>query len=143
MRTSELRVYSKLQRAAHQAKRAADKALLDAASITTAQASVLMVVAEGRASSQKEAADEIGLKEPAIAAMVARLINLGYLNRRRSQQDARAWTLELTEAGASAMEAVSKPFAEVNAIIEATVGADEMDDFVDHLTALERRFARD
>ena len=46
MNASKLRVYARLQRAAHLLSKAADRELLSVAGITTAQAAVLAVISE-------------------------------------------------------------------------------------------------
>ncbi|MEM9726505.1 MAG: MarR family winged helix-turn-helix transcriptional regulator [Pseudomonadota bacterium] len=142
MNALDLHVFSRLQRAAHQTRRIADKALQDAADITTSQAAVLAVVSERKSASQKQTADLLGLKEPAVAAMVARLVKLGYLGRRRSVNDGRAWELYVTDEGGAALAAVEAPFARINRAIEDAVGDQPMALFAEQLQELERRFGR-
>ena len=68
MSASKSRLYHRLQLAAHRLQKSADRAVLAAAEITTAQAAVLMLVAGG-ANSQREVATQLGLNESAVTAM--------------------------------------------------------------------------
>ena len=96
MTAASLRLYARLQSAAHLVKKAADRALIDAAGVTTAQAAVLAVVAAAEKSdatgpTQKTVAAALALNESAMTAMVSRLIVLHYLKRERNRDDRRAW----------------------------------------------------
>ena len=59
MSASKSRLYHRLQLAAHRVQKSADRALLAAAEITTAQAAVLTLVARG-AITQREVATQLG-----------------------------------------------------------------------------------
>ena len=91
MSASKSRIYHRLQLAAHRLQKSADRAVLAAADITTAQAAVLLLVGSGRAVTQREVAVQLGLNEFAVAAMALRLIGVGLLERVRDAADARAW----------------------------------------------------
>lgn len=140
MLTSRLRLYSRLQLAAHHWKKAADRALLDAANITTAQAAVLVLVSADREVRQREIAAELGLNESAVTAMVERLMKLGYLDRARSASDGRAWDLFLTSDGRRALDRIERPFREINAKIEASLGEERVRDLVSSLNRLVAEF---
>ncbi len=158
MTAARLRLYAKLQTAAHAVKKAADRALLDAAGVTTAQAAVLAVVKavatggrgdEGgggdededkRGPTQKAVAEALGLNESAVTAMANRLIALGYLTREKDARDGRARRLALTPAGEAAMHRIKAPFDEINAAIEDALGTDDLAGFANWLDALARAF---
>ncbi|MEM9617663.1 MAG: MarR family transcriptional regulator [Pseudomonadota bacterium] len=111
------RLYFRLQRTTHLLKKAADRELIAAADVTTAQASVLMIVADGADSAgvtQSHIAGRLGQNESAVTAMIARLQGLGYVERQRSPDDARVWLLQVTKKGEQALANMSKPFGEIN-----------------------------
>ena len=124
---ARLRLYHRLQLAAQRARKAADRAVAEAAGISTAQAGVLSVVAEGRDAgmpiNQRQVAARLGVNESAVTAMVARLLKLGLLERYRGT-GARDWFLRLTPAGDLARDRIRPAFATVNAVIEAQLGPD-------------------
>lgn len=142
---SRLRLYSKLQSAAHGVRKAADRALLNAAGATTAQAAVLTVVAAGRNTepngpTQKTVADALDLNESAVTAMTAKLIALGYLTREKDPGDRRAWRLALTPQGEAALERIRTPFAGINAAMEDALGTDDLEALAGALERLAQAF---
>ena len=140
MNASKLRVYARLQRAAHLLSKAADRELLSVAGITTAQAAVLAVISENDAQTQKFIANALGLNESAVVAMAGRLENLGLLSRTRSVDDGRAWVISLTVKGKRALSQITKPFAAINAKIEAAVNPDDIAAFAGVLDRLRKQF---
>lgn len=116
-RAHELRLYHRLQLAAHLTNKAADRAVHEATSLTVAQVAVLNVVELTPHATQREVAAQLGLNESALPPMVKRLCGDGLLLRQRSSHDARAWALQLTEAGRSVLRAARGPFATINATL--------------------------
>lgn len=145
MTAAKLRLYARLQSAAHLMKKTADRALMDAAGVTTAQAAVLAIVArEANADTvgptQKLIAQQLGLNESAVTAMANRLITLNYLKREKDPQDRRAWRLALTRQGKTAIKRIREPFGEINTQIETALGADNLEEFAEGLSALGNAF---
>jgi DNA-binding MarR family transcriptional regulator len=137
MSASKLRIYHRLQIAAHTMRKSADRTLLDAAGVTVAQAAVLAIVSAGANVTQRDVASALRLNESAVAAMVSRLMNLRLLQRTQSQNDSRAWSLHLTERGAAARTAAQRHFATINSGIESALTVTEIDrlaHFLDRLT---------
>lgn len=122
---SKSRLYHRLQLAAHRVQKSADRALLAAAEITTAQAAVLTLVARG-AVSQREVAMQLGLNESALTAMAQRLLGMGLLERVRDEADARAWQLRLSGDGRAALKRIDQPFRGINQTIETALTPDEI-----------------
>lgn len=116
------RLYHRLQLAAHLLKKHADRRLLDAAGITTAQAAVLVVVAEQDEPSQRAVANLLGISEPAVTGMVQRLTTAGLVERQRSDTDGRVWLLRLTTQGDEALAVARDAFTEVNALLAEVIG---------------------
>jgi DNA-binding MarR family transcriptional regulator len=116
-------LYHRLQMAARRAQRAADRELLAAAGVTTAQAAVLAVLAARGSLTQRAIAETLGLHESAVAQMVPRLLKLELVTRAHPAGDARAWELALTEAGRAAVARVGRAFGPVNATFEGALPA--------------------
>jgi DNA-binding MarR family transcriptional regulator len=132
MSASKSRLYHRLQLAAHRLQKSADRALLAAAEITTAQAAVLTLVARG-AVTQREVATQLGLNESAVTAMAQRLLGMGLLERVRDEADARAWQLRLSGDGRTALKRIEQPFKAINQTIEAVLSPEEITHLADYL----------
>ncbi|CAN5589893.1 MarR family transcriptional regulator [soil metagenome] len=76
--------------------------------VTQRQFAVLAAVAENEGVTQTGLVRATGIDRSTLADMVARMITKGHLERHRSDQDARANTVSLTEAGATVL-AESRP----------------------------------
>lgn len=141
MTANELRLYQRLQLAAHFMRKAADQRLIAEAELTAAQAGVLAVIAAGEpAVTQRDVARTLGLNESAMTAMAGRLMRAGLIDREPSDADARAWRLGLTEAGRTAGRKAKAAFVAINARIEDELGAEEIVRFVGTLNRLIDRF---
>jgi len=139
MSASKSRLYHRLQLAAHRLQKSADRAVLAAAEITTAQAAVLMLVAGG-AVSQREVATQLGLNESAVTAMARRLLDMGLLERARDEADARAWQLRLSDDGRTALKRIELPFRRINQTIETVLSPEEIAHFADYLRRIAATF---
>lgn len=122
MTASNQRLYFLLQRTAHSLKKEADARLKEAASITAAQAGVLVVLRSKGPLSQRQLADALKQRESAMTRMTERLIKAGYIHRKRSETDARAWILALSDEGRQALEKIEAPFTDINAMIDDAFG---------------------
>lgn len=120
------RLFHHLQLAAHQLKQYADRHLLEAAGVTAAQAAVLVVVAEPRESTQRSVAQRLRVSEPAMTAMVERLVGAGLIERHRSPRDGRVRVLRLTGDGQRGLAAAEGAFARVHELIDDALGPDEV-----------------
>jgi DNA-binding MarR family transcriptional regulator len=140
MHASKLRVYHRLQVAAHAARKAADRVVLEAAGVTTAQAAVLTIVAASESVTQRDVATALRFNESAITAMVSRLLKLGLLCRSRSETDSRVWRLSLTSTGRAALQASGESFASINACVEGELSLPEMRQLADLLDRLTDAF---
>lgn len=139
MSASKSRLYHRLQLAAHRLQKSADRALLAAAEITTAQAAVLTLVARG-AVTQREVATQLGLNESAVTAMTHRLLGMGLLERVRDEADARAWQLRLSADGRGALKRIEQPFKSINQTIETVLNGEEIAHFADYLQRIASAF---
>lgn len=123
---SKTRIYFQLQRAAHRLKVEADSVLAEAGGLTTAQAAIMSIIAKDGPVAQKYIAEKLSQRESAITAMAARLLKAGYITKIRSQADARAWELEVTDAGCQALDGIQKQFAKLNAKLDDKIDHSEM-----------------
>lgn len=140
MTAKRLRLYSRLQTAAHRVKRAADQKLMDAAHITTAQAAALAVIeAQGRIT-QKQLAQALDINQSAVTAIVGRLNKLELIRRSKRSGDGRMWHLHLTDKGQSALHAADLPFDDINAIFDSLLGKDTLEDVALALQLLSDEF---
>ena len=124
MRPGSERLYHLLQVAAHRLRMLADREATAAASITAAQAGVLFVIESTPGLTQRGVAQALNLGEPAVTAIIGRLLDARLVDRRRSETDARAVTLALTLDGAAALAAVRPALMRVNAVVAAALGED-------------------
>lgn len=141
MSASKTRLYHRLQLAAHRVQKSADRAVLRAAKITTAQAAVLsVVVAADQPVTQRVVADQLGLNESAVTAMTNRLLRMNLLERERDDADARAWRLRLSEQGRAALKRIEQPFRRINQKLESALEPDEIARLADYLKRIGAAF---
>lgn len=134
MSASEHRIYFLLQRVAHRLKTEADASLTAACGLTTSQAAALTVIAQSGPTSQKQVADTLAQRESAITTMAVRLLNAGYITRHVSPTDARAWELDVTDAGRTALAQASASFGHINDVLDASFTAAQMKSLATGLT---------
>lgn len=130
------RAYFQLQTVAQRLRTAADRRFVEEAGITTAQAAALMLIANHAGCRQSLIAAQLGQRESAVTAMVGRLDAAGFVERRASQSDGRAWELWPTDAGTDALRRLEAALATVNGYIDEAIGVDEVDGVVDALQRL-------
>ena len=123
----ELRLYHRLQLAAHAMAKHSDRRMQQAVGMSTAQVAVLSVVAAGAPVAQRDVARALGVNESAVTGMVGRLERAGLLDRHRHAVDGRSHALELTTAGRRALTSSARAFSAVNETIEATLSGAEVE----------------
>jgi len=115
---------------------------MDAAGLTTAQVAVLNLIASSKQVKQRDLAQRLKQNESAITAMIARLMKAGLVSRQRSKSDARTWLVELTEPGKKTLKRVQKPFDDINARLDKTLGKKNAAAFAKQLEAIADTFAK-
>lgn len=140
MSASKLRLYWRLQLAAHFLQKQADRDLLKDGEITTAQLGVLSAISNGEHVTQKDIATILGLNQSAITAMVRRLMNLGYVERQDSPTDGRSKILTLTGDGRDVVKNTRSPFGKINKRIETILSDEEINNLADYLDRLTQSF---
>lgn len=123
MSASEHRLYFLLQRVAHRLKKRADGALKESAGLTTAQAAALSIIAKDGPVTQRFVADKLSQRESAVMTMTNRLLAAGYIDRKRSSSDGRAWEVAITQKGLDALSDIKVPFGEINAVLDKNIDA--------------------
>lgn len=118
----------------------ADRGLVKESGITTAQFGVLSVIANGEEVTQKDVATRLGLNQSAITAMVRRLMEMGFVERKGSKTDGRTKILSLTSEGRLICKNTSSPFRKINRQIEAALNDKEIDLFADYLEKITDTF---
>jgi len=124
MSEPDQRLYFLLQRAAHRLRTSVDRRCLAAAGVTTAQIGALFAVQEQPGLTQQELARVLGLRESAVTALVGRLAKAGLLSKQAHPRQHRAVVLELTHAGAAALDAAQPEIDRFNAELRALLGDD-------------------
>ena len=134
------RLYHKLQLAAHRVQKSGDLTVRAASGLTTAQASVLSIIATLPKASQKDVANQLGLNESAVTAMVSRLISDNLVSRERDTADKRSWLLSLTSHGEEKLSAVAAPFSDINGKMETCLSEQEVRTLAELLQRLSDSF---
>lgn len=104
--------------------------------ITQRQFAVLSAVAEREGLTQTDLVRATGIDRSTLADMIARMIVKGHLARERSEADARANTVRLTEQGRAALTTAAPGVAAADARILAALSAGKRDGFIDQLRRL-------
>lgn len=136
MRARTNRIYHLLQVAAHRMRVRADREALAAASITAAQAGVLFVIESTPGITQRRLAQALHLGEPAVTAIIGRLLEARLIARRRSETDGRAVALVLTPEGAAALAAARPALARMNAALAEVLGEEQLTTLAASLEAI-------
>lgn len=118
------RLYFLLQRAAHHLRTTADRRLLAAAGITTAQLGALFALHDQPGITQQQLAQSLGLRESAVTGLVGRLTKAGFVTKRAHPHEHRAVVLELTTTGSEALRSARPEIDRFNAELRTLLGAD-------------------
>lgn len=137
-----LRLYSRLQHAAHSIKKASDRTLLNVSDVSTAQSAVLVTINSSERPTQRAVAITLGLDEASVTSMISRLMKLGYVDRQRCPDDARAWRLSVSPAGEKILEVIREPFMQINRKIDESVGLKNIEQLANTLDALSQEFSK-
>ena len=127
MSAQDQRLYFLIQQVAHLLKKEADGAVRAASGLSTAQAAALTIIVSENGVSQSFIAEQLGQRESAVQTMAERLVKAGYVTRQRSDRDGRAWELRATPQGRSALKKISKPFSEINRLIDNALETSDAD----------------
>lgn len=128
--------YFNLQLAAGRLRTIADREGRAVAGITAAQAGAMYAIAARPGSSQRALAKALAQRESAITTMIERLVAAGFVERRLNASDGRAWEIYLTAHGRESLGRLDVVLGALNGMIDAAIGPDCVDAFVDALESL-------
>lgn len=111
--------------------------------LTIRQIVVLSAIAANQSASQTAIVEVTGVDRSTLADIVKRLMMRGYLSRRRSKLDARAYAVELTDEGRRTLQAALPVLQRVEADLLASLPARKREELADLLDGLINRNARD
>ena len=111
--------------------------------LTPRQFAVLLTVSQREGLSQTDLVEITGIDRSTLADIVRRMLKKGLLQRRRTREDARAYAVRLTDEGLRVLSAARPKVEAVDALIVATLSAEQRTTLVDDLrtivTALQAR----
>jgi DNA-binding MarR family transcriptional regulator len=103
------------------------------ADLTPRQFVVLLSVAESDAPSQTDLVETTGIDRSTIAEMVRRMAKRRLLQRRRSRKDARAYVVQLTDAGREVLKATEPKALRTDTAVLACLNGEQRRVFVETL----------
>lgn len=107
--------------------------------LTPRQVAVLMTVAEDEGLSQTSIVDRTGIDRSTLADIVLRLKKKGWLQRRRSTEDARAYAVKLTDEGRSLLRKASPLVRKVDEQILAALPGRSAEQFIEGLAEIVKK----
>lgn len=106
--------------------------------LTPRQLAVLMTVAEHEGLSQTGIVERTGIDRSTLADLVKRLQRKGWLQRKRTRQDARAYAVKLTDEGHKLLRNATPLAKKVDQRILQALPSREGDQFIERLQAIVR-----
>lgn len=104
--------------------------------LTPRQYAVLVTVAEYEGLSQTHLVERTGIDRSTIADITRRLLKKGFLQRRRTREDARAYAVKLTEQGWKALKSADPMVKRVDERILSALPPTIRDRFVEDLSVI-------
>lgn len=104
--------------------------------LTPRQYAVLLTVAQNEGLSQTQLVGLTGIDRSTLADVVRRMLKKGFLQRRRTRGDARAYAVKLTEDGTRILKAHDPMARRVDERILASLPAQQRDRFLQDLNAI-------
>lgn len=109
----------------HRAQQTLDAAFAGhvASDMTLRQVAVLADISQYPGSNQTEICARTKIDRSTLADIVRRVADAGYVSRRRTKEDARAYAIEITPAGSKALKDALSARAKAEALVEARLSA--------------------
>jgi DNA-binding MarR family transcriptional regulator len=104
--------------------------------LTPRQFAVLATIAEEEGLTQTELVERTGIDRSTLADIVARLLGRGLIQRRRAKEDARAYAIKLTAAGAKALRDAEPGAASADTRLLAPLPPAKRQDFLEYLNTI-------
>ena len=110
--------------------------------LTPRQYAVLLTVAQNEGLNQTQLVELTGIDRSTLADIVRRMLKKGLLQRRRTRDDARAYSVKLTEQGARILKAHDPQARRVDERILASLRNAQRDRFLQDLNAIVQALTR-
>lgn len=104
--------------------------------LTPRQFAVLVTVAQNEGLSQTNLVEKTGIDRSTLADIVRRMLKKNLLQRRRTREDARAYSVKVTEEGWRTLSSVEPIAMSVDEIVLSTLGQDDREHFLDSLNKI-------
>lgn len=104
--------------------------------LTPRQYAVLVTVSDHEGLSQTNLVDRTGIDRSTLADIVRRMMKKGLLQRRRTKEDARAYSVKLTDDGRRVLEAAKPSVQRVDEKVLAALPISQRDQFVRDLALI-------
>jgi DNA-binding MarR family transcriptional regulator len=110
--------------------------------LTPRQYAVLLTVGQNEGLNQTQLVERTGIDRSTLADIVRRMLKKGLLQRRRTRDDARAYSVKLTDQGSRALKAHDPLARRVDDRILASLPASQRDRFLQDLNAIVQGLTR-
>lgn len=110
--------------------------------LTHRQFTVLLAVAQNEGASQTELVSLTGIDRSTLADLVARLIKRGYLQRRRTKEDARANSIKLSARGKRVLKTAQPGALSADKKLLKAVPVDQRKQFLSALVSISEALER-
>ncbi|MFN0219833.1 MAG: MarR family winged helix-turn-helix transcriptional regulator [Hyphomicrobium sp.] len=110
--------------------------------LTARQFAVLVTVSQHEGLSQTHLVERTGIDRSTLADIVRRMLKKGWLQRRRTREDARAYAVKLTDEGFRVLRSADPLSRRVDERILSVLPAAQRDRFMQDLNAIVRGLGR-
>lgn len=104
--------------------------------LTPRQYAVLITVAENEGLSQTQLVERTGIDRSTIADITRRLLKKGLLQRRRTRDDARAYSVKLTDKGWETIKDASPAIRRIDERLLSALPGPQRDRFIEFLSTI-------
>ncbi len=109
---------------------------MDAENLTPRQYAILLTVSQHEGLSQTDLVTKTGIDRSTLADIIRRLLKKGLLQRRRTKEDARAYSVKLTGKGWSALHTAEPAALHADQRLLAALPVEKRNVFIDLLNQL-------
>ena len=110
--------------------------------LTPRQYAILLTVAQNEGLSQTQLVELTGIDRSTLADVVRRMLKKGLLQRRRTREDARAYSVKLTDEGTRVLKSHDPLARRVDERILSSLPGPQRDRFLQDLNAIVQALAR-
>ncbi len=109
---------------------------MDVGDLTPRQFAVLVSISQNEGLSQTNLVKRTGIDRSTLADIVRRMLKKGLVQRRRTKEDARAYSVRLTDAGRQVLESAAPIASRVDSRILSVLPDRDRDRFLNQLSAI-------